>query len=417
MASDIRDAADILIAAAAAVLREMATTARRDTTEWQDEAAMPNQKITIPIASPKAVTDITQPRTPFASAQDFAPRAVEVVLDKWKGVNFWLSDREQMELKPGIFPREAEEALRGIVNAVDIDILNTALRTPYAVMANYPASTPPANKIQWENLTLLHQMLFDNKCPFTPGDISCFIDGTMQAQLLQLAEFMRYDATGETGALRTASLGTRLNIDFFANQHVRTVTVGAAPGTYTVDGANSEGWNGSTAVLPTGKTNQRIETNGTTTAPQIGDLVTIAGGGTRPYTVVGGSAEGVTPVVGGSITIRPSLRPGSSVANAAAITHAAPAVPTATGEPDAGDSYVLGYAFHRSAIAFASRPLSSLESPGTIIRSTADPLSGIAVRLEVLRVGKTTEWQWDILYGTQLVREEMTSRWLYQAVA
>src|SRR5262245_9237911 len=100
MANSLAEVADILIAEAQPVLREAATTARRVTTEWRDEAAQRNQRIDIPLSSPIVAADITDPLAPPAVA-DITPFVVSVVLDKWKMAGFQLSDREQMEIIPG----------------------------------------------------------------------------------------------------------------------------------------------------------------------------------------------------------------------------------------------------------------------------------------------------------------------------
>ena len=122
-----------------------------------------------------------------------------------------------------------------------------------------------------------------------------------------------------------------------------------------------------------------------------GDILTIAGDA-QTYVVT----EAVSLAVGNTaVKIYPGL---------ARLTTGSEAV-TVSG------SHVMNLAFHRDAIAFATRPLmDSANGLGNLIQSAVDPVSGLSLRLEVSREHKRTRFSYDILYGADVVRRELGCR-------
>jgi hypothetical protein len=94
-------------------------------------------------------------------------------------------------------------------------------------------------------------------------------------------------------------------------------------------------------------------------------------------------------------------------------TIAAGATVTFAGGADATDS-ICNLLFHPRAIAFASRPLVSksnyLGARGPLSQTVRDPVSGIAVRFELIREYKQWLLDFDILYGATLVRPQLANR-------
>ncbi|WP_418715357.1 P22 phage major capsid protein family protein [Bilophila wadsworthia] len=83
---------------------------------------------------------------------------------------------------------------------------------------------------------------------------------------------------------------------------------------------------------------------------------------------------------------------------------------TVNGANEAG-AQVVSLAFHRDAIAFATRPLmDSANGLGNLTQSAVDPVSGLSLRLEVSREHKRTRFSYDILYGADVVRRELGCR-------
>mgnify|MGYP001585284039 CR=1 FL=1 len=71
-------------------------------------------------------------------------------------------------------------------------------------------------------------------------------------------------------------------------------------------------------------------------------------------------------------------------------------------------AYVVNQAFHRDAYAWASRPLqgASIEGLGHTFQTAVDPITGIALRLELSRQYKQTTFSYDVLGGCNVVRRE-----------
>ena len=83
---------------------------------------------------------------------------------------------------------------------------------------------------------------------------------------------------------------------------------------------------------------------------------------------------------------------------------------TVNGANEAG-AQVVSLAFHRDAIAFATRPLmDSANGLGNLTQSAVDPVSGLSLRLEVSREHKRPRFSYDILYGADVVRRELGCR-------
>ena len=122
-----------------------------------------------------------------------------------------------------------------------------------------------------------------------------------------------------------------------------------------------------------------------------GDILTIAGDA-QTYVVT----EAVSLAVGNTaVKIYPGLARATTGSEAVTVS----------------GSHVMNLAFHRDAIAFATRPLmDSANGLGNLIQSAVDPVSGLSLRLEVSREHKRTRFSYDILYGADVVRRELGCR-------
>ncbi|MHA2067204.1 MAG: P22 phage major capsid protein family protein, partial [Candidatus Thorarchaeota archaeon] len=73
-------------------------------------------------------------------------------------------------------------------------------------------------------------------------------------------------------------------------------------------------------------------------------------------------------------------------------------------------SHQTNVAWHRDAIAFATRPLEQSRAAVIPPQSAVDPISGLTLRLEITREHKRDRFSFDILYGANVVRRDFGVR-------
>ena len=162
------------------------------------------------------------------------------------------------------------------------------------------------------------------------------------------------------------------------NQNVRTVT----PGTGWVTGFAVS----TTSGVKGDKTLQVLNATASGTI-LVGDLFNMPDG---QHVVTAAATSSAT--VGITLTIYPPLKAAVSVGIAVTVVATA---------------YTDNLAFHRDAWAFASRPLSGVFQSGNIFQAPTDPVSGIALRLELSRQYKQETLSYDVLYGSNVIRPEL----------
>ena len=98
----------------------------------------------------------------------------------------------------------------------------------------------------------------------------------------------------------------------------------------------------------------------------------------------------------------------STVAVAIAFSPAlATAVSTGSAITCLATAYVVNIAAHRDGFAWASRALSGIFGGGNVFQAPTDPVSGIALRLELSRQYKQDTFSYDYLAGANVVRPEL----------
>jgi len=374
MANTLTNVIPQLLAQGVATLRENSVMPRLVNSNYSALGAQRGSTIDIPIPTAASVTAVTAANVPPVNPNtDIVPDTVAITLNNWNESDFTLTDSEIRQVLNGTIPMSAAEAIKALANQIDSDLMSLYKTIPY--YCGTPGVTPFSASTT--EATQARKILNNNAVPLT--DRRFVMNPETEANALDLRAFQDMSFSGDASAIIDGKVNRKLGFDFFMDQNAPTHTNGTQNGAYTVNGVAALG--AKTLTLQVGA--------GTAL---IGDIFTIAGD-TQPYVVTANCAGGAVPIL---------FSPGLKIATAGgeAITF----VGAASGVFD------HDLAFHRDAFAFVSRPLADEDGLGNIIESVIDPVSGIALRLEVSREHKRTRYSFDILYGFATVRQEMAVR-------
>ena len=353
-------------------LRKRVIMPRLVNTSYSQEAAQKGDVINVPIPEAKTATAVTPSNTPPAPS-DTAPGTVPISLDQWYHADFHLTDKDlvQIDRNQHFFPMEAEAAIEALAVAVNQHIFSR-----YKKVFGYvgtAGTTPFASDVT--AATLLKKTLNVQKCP---KDLRrAVLDFSAEANAVALAPFRDASQSTDRDVIIEGEIGRKLGFDWFTDDDVPTHTAGTGSG-YLINNSGGYAAGVSTVTVDTG-----------TGTILVGDIVSFAGH-SQTYAVTAALASN-------QFSFYPALQ--ASVADNAAVTLRA--------------THVVNLGFHRDAFAFATRPLAATSvdlSLGNEIMSMQDPKSGLVLRLEVSRQYKQTVWDFDILWGSELVRPELAAR-------
>lgn len=375
MANTITNVLPKLLAQGLMALRQNTVMTRLINTSYSALAAQKGNVINVPIPSSITARDVTA-AVAYAANVDSSPTVALVTLDFWKEAPFQMSDSDLVSADAGVLPMQASEAIKSLANAVDSYIIGkhvgffgkvgTQGTTPFSASLNMASG---ARKTLSKQLAPL-------------DDRRAVIDPDAEDNLLLNAQILQADQSGSTEAIVNGSIMRKLGFDWYMDQNITSYTPGTAwsnPASWTFDGSNQAGVS-TCAVVYTG--------SGTV---KIGDIFALTSGGLG-Y-VVTAVATMVTAVTN-SISFYPPLR--VTVATAGTLV------------VGGSTAYIANLTFHRDAMAWASRPLqgASIEGLGHTFQTAVDPISGIALRLELSRQYKQTTFSFDILGGANVIRPE-----------
>lgn len=353
-------------------LRELAIMPRLVNSDWSREAAERGSTIDVPIASAIVAQEVAPSMTP-PDDTGVVPTKVTVPLDQWWEAPFFLSDKDILEAFDGFVPLQVGEAVKSLANNVDSYLL--AMYKAFYGAVGTAGSTPFDSSVQ--EAVDARKLLFEQLCP--SGDRRCVLDPTAEANALMNRAFQDQSWRGDGAGIIEGQIGRKFGLDWFIDQNIVLHTPNAiGAGAMTVNGAHTAGVILISIAKGAGASWDALE----------GDIVTFAGFD-QQYVVTEDTT--VVHTDNTDLPVSPALQ--LNLAGSEAMTLVAAHTPN--------------IAFHRDAIAFATR---QLEVPGdglgSMIQAATDDISGLTLRLEVSRQHKRTRWSFDILYGGLVVRPE-----------
>jgi len=356
------------------VLRENCVTPRLVNRSLEDKVADFGDTIDVPyVGNATAVTAVGQA---IFTNIDITTSKVQVALNFWRRADFTLSDKEIEEAISGLMPMRASATIKALGNAVDSFILG--LYTGIWSAGGVAGTTPFSATVT----AFLDARTKLNKTLAPLSERFVILDPDAEGNALGLPLFHQANLRGDQGGVIRGEIGTKLGADWHMNQNIKTHSAGTGTGetTHVVVGDFTAG---ASSILVRGSA---------MTGLVVGDLFTIAAKA-QQY-VVSSTCTATGTLM--TITFQPSL--GVAIVSNAAVTYVG--------------THVVNLLLHRDAIAWASRPMSrsKIQGLGSLFETVVDPLSGLALRLEVTRQNKQTTWTWDILGGGALIQPALGAR-------
>jgi hypothetical protein len=366
---------DTIFAQSLLALRQYSVMPRYVNRKYDTAPGAKMSTISVPIPSAIAAVAVT----PSYVAPDDAgtsPTKVDIVLDKWYETAFFVNDKEVQEVVDGVFEGQLSEAVKGLANQVDNDILG--LYTGVYGFAGAAGTTPLANgldEVAEGNAVLTRQLA-------PKGDRFFVMDSNAEANAVLLRPLQDQGWRGPQAGptLQEGELGRLLGALWAVDQNIPTHTAGTWTDAGTTTGANAAGQG---VVNLTGGTGSIL----------VGDIVTFSGADTQTYAVT--AATGTAPTT--QITVSPNLVTAKS------------STETVTNK----STHVVNLLCHRDAFALAARPMEAADPFGLATgnrRSIMDPVSGLSLTMEISRQHYRTRIAMSSLYGVKLVRAALATR-------
>ena len=366
-----------ILARSMPVLRERCVMPRLVYADFGTEARKFGSTIDIEIPSALTVSDVTPAET-HPAPQASAPTVAQVSLSYWRKANFHLSDQDmtKIDTQNQFLPGQLDEAIRAIANDV-----NTKIMAEYKEVYGWvgtAGTTPFGSGVGITSATDCITILNSQMAPISPR--YGVLDWTGYSAALALSEFRDAEKRGSATTQTTGEIGFVTGINWYGDDAVPYHTKGTlSNGTGMAAKVND-------ATRAIGDATVDIDETSLSGTLVDGDIFTVAGDN-QTYVVTNGT-----------LTASGNAIAGVAYSPAAKVAWANDAVVTFKG------SYRANLIFHRDAFAFANRPLADdglLGNPN--IQTMADPVTGMTVRLEVIREHKQTVWELDILYGVRLI--------------
>jgi hypothetical protein len=361
-----------LLAQGMLALRQMAIFPRYVNRGYETIAGEKGSTVDVPI--PSAITAVAvSPSYVPPDDTGVVPTKISIALDQWWEAPFFMSDKDMLEAMNGTIPMQASEAIKSIANKIDTLLIAKAESVGYNAVG-VAGVTPFANDLS--EFLDADALLNDSLAP--PDNRYMAINSRAKAQAMGLRQFTDASFRGDTSGIIRGEIGEKLGAFWFMDQNLPRHTSGTWTNAGTTTGTNAAG-------------QATVNLTGGTGSILAGDIITFSGSDTQTYVVL--TATGTAPTT--AITVSPNLVTAKSSTETVTVKA----------------THRLNFLFHRDGLALASRPFAGADPMGlgTYV-SAVDPVSGLALRLEVTRQHKRTRWSYDILCGVGAPRPQFITR-------
>jgi hypothetical protein len=385
----IEDVLPRLVARAAMVLRANAIMPRLISNDYATSLAEEGNTVDVKKTKARTAERVVPANNPSGFQQP-NPETVPVTLSEFFHSGFALNDNiiTGLESNSDYVPTELEECVIAVANEIDQSILRTAAAGTWTRVG--AAGTTPFSANTLVEARNARRELSRNLCPVRNGGLSLVLDVDGYSNAIGVPTLQRVDQSGASRTLREGEVGRALGFDWHEDQNILQHTTGASGPAYAVN--NAAGYDPA-AIAPTEIHSITIDDGAGATPgnePVPGDLFNFAGHA-QNYVVTE-----FNPLTN-QLSFMPSLK--AALADNEALTF----VP----------SHVKNLAFHRSSMAFASRlqmnmNMNGVGGGGQVMASEqiADPISGVALRVELIRGYKQTIIDVDALWGVSMIQGE-----------
>ena len=386
MANDYSVIVPQMLAMGLATLRERLVMARLSLQKYSYSAGQKGSTVEVPVPDPLSATPVA-PAAVSQQPQDSSPTVINIPVDQWYESAFGITDKEMVEARSDAIAMQAGEAVKALANRIETHLWSVATAGLLSMDRSHgTAGTTPFAAIADGIGDIKHALdaraHLDNA--LAPDDMRYVVmNPDAQANLLQQRRFTDMSYVGDKQGIVRGDMGERFGMNWIKTQTVPRHTSAAATGFQLAGQAAA----GATQInVDKGAGNFQ-------NTPEAGDVFTAAGS-TQQFMVTRKTAnKGASNTNPVTIHISPALP--SNLADNAALTPV---------------SYVSNLLMHRDYMAFVSKPMVDEEAmrmmraAGHFVESFVDPISGVALRAQLVRQHYQWRFSYDALWGAGIIR-------------